>query len=137
MKMNISRPFCNHPAFFANNGHLVYIYFRLPAFALCENNVTSEIVKSHELEIRTLANLSSLEVNKPYLWFLSYGYVFLFLSFYGALVQVLLKGEHAAPPGSAVEAVNENLKVYLKVNRAINTEAEQEKIRNKIDELQK
>ena len=86
MKMNISRPFCNHPAFFANNGHLVYIYFRLPAFALCENNVTSEIVKSHELEIRTLANLSSLEVNKPYLWFLSYGYVFLFLSFYGALV---------------------------------------------------
>ncbi|CAN7096473.1 unnamed protein product [Brassica rapa subsp. narinosa] len=84
---------------------------RLPAFAVCENNVTSEIVKSHELEIRTLANLSSLEV--------------------------LLKGEHAAPPGSAVETVNENLKVYLKVNRAINTEAEQEKIRNKIDELQK
>ena len=59
---------------------------RLPAFALCENNVTSEIVKSHELEIRTLANLSSLEVNKPHLWFLSYGFVFLFLSFYGALV---------------------------------------------------
>ncbi|KAF2558201.1 hypothetical protein F2Q68_00013408 [Brassica cretica] len=84
---------------------------RLPAFALCENNVTSEIVKSHELEIRTLANLSSLEV--------------------------LLKGEHAAPAGSAVETVNENLKVYLKVDRAINTEAEQEKIRNKIDELQK
>ncbi|XP_048593948.1 valine--tRNA ligase, mitochondrial 1-like [Brassica napus] len=84
---------------------------RLPAFALCENNVTSEIVKSHELEIRTLANLSSLEV--------------------------LLKGEHAAPAGSAVETVNENLKVYLKVDRAMNAEAEQEKIRNKIAELEK
>ncbi|KAG2319877.1 hypothetical protein Bca52824_013090 [Brassica carinata] len=84
---------------------------RLPAFALCENNVTYEIVKSHELEIRTLANLSSLEV--------------------------VLKGEHAAPAGSAVETENENLKVYLKVDRAINLEAEQEKIRNKIAELQK
>ncbi|CAF2108849.1 unnamed protein product, partial [Brassica napus] len=84
---------------------------RLPAFALCENNITSEIVKSHELEIRTLANLSSLEV--------------------------LLKGEDAAPAGSAVETVNENLKVYLRVDRAIYVEAEQEKIRNKIAELQK
>ncbi|AEE29190.1 valyl-tRNA synthetase / valine-tRNA ligase (VALRS) [Arabidopsis thaliana] len=84
---------------------------RLPAFALCENNVTSEIVKSHELEIRTLANLSSLEV--------------------------VSKGQHAAPPGSSVETVNENLKVYLEVDGAINTEAEQEKIRNKIGELQK
>ncbi|XP_010527840.1 PREDICTED: valine--tRNA ligase, mitochondrial 1-like [Tarenaya hassleriana] len=84
---------------------------RLPAFALCENNSTSEIVKSHELEIRTLANLSSLEV--------------------------LLKGEHSAPAGSAVETVNENLKVYLKVDGAINAEAEREKIRNKKDEIQK
>ncbi|XP_010554365.1 PREDICTED: valine--tRNA ligase, mitochondrial 1 [Tarenaya hassleriana] len=85
---------------------------RLPAFALCENDSTSEIVKSHELEIRTLANLSSLEV--------------------------MLKGEHtAAPAGSAVETVSENLKVYLKVDGAINAEAEREKIRNKIDEIQK
>lgn len=51
---------------------VVFIFLRLPAFALCENNVTSEIVKSHELEIRTLANLSSLEV-KLCLQFLSYG----------------------------------------------------------------
>ena len=59
---------------------------RLPAFALCENNVTFEIVKSHELEIRTLANLSSLEVNKSNLWFLCYGFstyfVFLFMSLF-------------------------------------------------------
>ncbi|KAH0927093.1 hypothetical protein HID58_019349, partial [Brassica napus] len=52
-------------------------------------------------------------------------------------LHVLLKGEHAAPAGSAVERVKENLKVYLKVNRDINTEAEQEKIRNKIAELPK
>ncbi|XP_023645789.1 valine--tRNA ligase, mitochondrial 1 isoform X2 [Capsella rubella] len=84
---------------------------RLPGFALCENNLTSEIVKSHEFEIRTLANLSSLEV--------------------------FIKGEHAASPGSSVETVNENLKVYLKVEGAINTEAEQEKIRNKLGELHK
>ena len=83
---------------------------KLPVFALCENNITSEILESHELDISTLANLLSLEV--------------------------LLKGEHAAPAGSAVERVKENLKVYLKVNRAI-TEAEQEKIRNKIAELPK
>ncbi|CAH2052310.1 unnamed protein product, partial [Thlaspi arvense] len=35
---------------------------RLPASALCENMLTYEIAKSHELEIRTLTNLSSLEV---------------------------------------------------------------------------
>ncbi|KAL0657632.1 hypothetical protein Bca4012_078217 [Brassica carinata] len=84
---------------------------KLPVFALCENNITSEILESHELDISTLANLLSLEV--------------------------LLKGEHAAPAGSAVERVKENLKVYLKVNRAINTETEQEKIRHKISELPK
>ncbi|VVA98459.1 unnamed protein product [Arabis nemorensis] len=83
---------------------------RLSAFALCKNDSASDTVKAHELEIRTLANLSSLEV--------------------------VLKGEHAAPPGS-VETVNENLKVYLKADRAISTEAEREKIRNKSDELEK
>ncbi|EFH59876.1 hypothetical protein ARALYDRAFT_342735 [Arabidopsis lyrata subsp. lyrata] len=35
---------------------------RLHAFALCENALTLGIVQSHELEIRTLANLSSFEV---------------------------------------------------------------------------
>ena len=54
---------------------------RLPAFALRENNITSEIVKSHELEIRTLANLSSLEVNKSNLWFLSYDFLYCFVVF--------------------------------------------------------
>ncbi|XP_019094404.1 PREDICTED: valine--tRNA ligase, mitochondrial 1-like [Camelina sativa] len=131
---------------------------RLPAFALCENNLTSEMVKSHELEIRTLANLSSLEV-KIYLQFLSYSIVSLpafalcennltsemvksheleirTLANLSSL-EVFIKGEHAAPPGSSVETINENLKVYLKVDGAINTEAEKEKIRNKLGELQK
>lgn len=38
---------------------------------------------------------------------------------------------------TAFETVNENLKVYLKVDEAINAEAEAEKIRKKIDELDK
>lgn len=37
-------------------------FLRLQAFALCENEFTFKIVQSHELEIITLAYLSSLEV---------------------------------------------------------------------------
>ncbi|KAJ0253243.1 hypothetical protein HA466_0109600 [Hirschfeldia incana] len=87
---------------------------RLHAFALCGNASTLEIVKSRELEIRTLANLSSLEA--------------------------VLKGEDkAGQAGTAVvETVNENLKVYLKVDgAAINPEAEREKMMRKIEEIQK
>nr|VDC97607.1 unnamed protein product [Brassica rapa] len=77
---------------------------KLHAFALCGNITTLEIVQSHELEIRTLASLSSFEV--------------------------VLKGEdRSSQAGSAVvETVNENLKVYLKVDgAAIDPEAEREK----------
>lgn len=38
---------------------------------------------------------------------------------------------------TAFETINENLKVYIKVDEAIDAEAESEKIRNKIEELQK
>ncbi|CAE6063173.1 unnamed protein product [Arabidopsis arenosa] len=87
---------------------------RLHTFALCENELTLKIVQSHELEIRTLANLSSLEV-------------------------VLKGGEEQAAllARTAFETINENLKVYIKVDEAIDAEAEAEKIRNKIEELQK
>ncbi|KAL1218983.1 Valine--tRNA ligase, mitochondrial 1 [Cardamine amara subsp. amara] len=87
---------------------------KLNAFALCENALTMGIVQSHELEIRTLANLSSFEA--------------------------VLKGEDkAAHAGTTiVETVNENLKVYLKLDgTAINAEAEREKISNKVIELHK
>ncbi|KAF3590472.1 hypothetical protein DY000_02023528 [Brassica cretica] len=86
---------------------------KLHAFALCGNITTLEIMQSHELEIRTLASLSSFEV--------------------------VLKGEdRASQAGSAVvETVNENLKVYLKVDgAAIDPEAEREKMRKKIEEIQ-
>lgn len=52
----------------------------------------------------------------------------------------MLKGgeEQAAIAGSVFETEKENLEVCLKVDEeAINTEAEGEKIRNKIDEIQK
>ncbi|CAH8390921.1 unnamed protein product [Eruca vesicaria subsp. sativa] len=86
---------------------------KLHAFALCGNASTLEIVKSHETEIRNLAKLSSFEV--------------------------VLKGEDkGGQAGSAVvETVNENLKVYLKVDGiAIDKEAEREKMGNKIEEIQ-
>ncbi|OMO65589.1 Aminoacyl-tRNA synthetase, class Ia [Corchorus olitorius] len=84
---------------------------RLPAFAFCQNKEVAEIIKSCELEILTLATLSSLKV--------------------------LLSGVDVAPAGCAFENVNENLKVYLKVQGNLNAEAELEKIRNKLDEIQK
>ncbi|KAL1196003.1 Valine--tRNA ligase, mitochondrial 1 [Cardamine amara subsp. amara] len=87
---------------------------RLQAFALCENEFTFKIVQSHELEIITLAYLSSLEV-------------------------VLNRGGEQATllAGSAFEIVNENLKVYFKVDEAIDEETKSEKIRKTIDDIQK
>ncbi|KAH0918126.1 LOW QUALITY PROTEIN: hypothetical protein HID58_025786, partial [Brassica napus] len=79
---------------------------KLHAFALCGNITTLEIMQ-------TLASLSSFEV--------------------------VLKGEDiSSQAGSAVvETVNENLKVYLKVDgAAIDPEAEREKMRKKIEEIQ-
>ncbi|KAE8673595.1 Valine--tRNA ligase [Hibiscus syriacus] len=61
---------------------------RLPAFAFCQNDEVAKIMRSCELEIITLAILSSLKV--------------------------LLSDVDDAPAGSAVENVKENLKVYLK-----------------------
>ncbi|XP_021909857.1 valine--tRNA ligase, mitochondrial 1 isoform X2 [Carica papaya] len=84
---------------------------RLPAFAYCETDAVAETIKTHELEIVTLATLSNLKV--------------------------LLSGKDAVPAGCAVETVNENLKVYIEVQGSLNAEAEREKIRNKMDEIQK
>ncbi|KAK8559672.1 hypothetical protein V6N13_016411 [Hibiscus sabdariffa] len=84
---------------------------RLPAFAFCQNEDVAKIMRSCELEILTLATVSSFKV--------------------------LLSGVDDAPAGCAVENVNENLKVYLKVQGALNAEAEREKIRTKMDEILK
>ncbi|GLT32698.1 hypothetical protein SLA2020_073450 [Shorea laevis] len=88
---------------------------RLPAFALCQTNAVAETIRSHELEILTLATLSSLEV--------------------------LLSGRDAAPDGCSLVNVNENLVVYLKVHGSLNmrAEAEQRKIKGlfaSTDEIQ-
>ncbi|KAL5811450.1 hypothetical protein ACOSQ4_028018 [Xanthoceras sorbifolium] len=84
---------------------------RLPAFAFCQTDAVGEIIRSHELEILTLASLSSLKV--------------------------LLSGKDEAPAGCAIQNVNENLIVYLKVQGTLDAEAEQEKIKNKMAEIQK
>ncbi|KAK1584519.1 hypothetical protein Q3G72_033689 [Acer saccharum] len=84
---------------------------RLPAFAFCQTDAVADIIRSHELEILTLASLSS--------------------------IKVLLSGKDEAPVGCAIQNVNENLIVYLKVQGTLDADAEREKIKNKMAEIQK
>ncbi|XP_038687792.1 valine--tRNA ligase, mitochondrial 1-like [Tripterygium wilfordii] len=86
-------------------------YERLPAFVFCQTDEVAEIIKSHELEILTLATLSSLKV--------------------------LLNGKDTAPAGCAFETINENLKVYLETQGDFNPEKELAKIRSKMAEIEK
>ncbi|XP_052186097.1 valine--tRNA ligase, mitochondrial 1 [Diospyros lotus] len=83
---------------------------RRAAFALCRNDAVADIISSHELEIATLATLSSLKV---------------------------LREIDAAPAGCAVSVVNESLSVYLKLRGTLNAEAEREKVKKKMEEIQK
>lgn len=53
------------------------------------------------------------------------------------MFQVLLSGKEEPPADCAFENVNENLKVYLKVRGKVDTGGELEKIRNKMDDIQK
>lgn len=82
---------------------------RRPAFALCRTQVVEEIINSHQLEIATLANLSSLTVITKIEAFLS---------------------------GYADTVVNESLSVYLEL-QAINSEDARLGKMKKIDELKK
>ncbi|KAG7982619.1 hypothetical protein I3843_04G062200 [Carya illinoinensis] len=83
---------------------------RRPAFVLCRSDAVAEIISSHQLEITTLANLSSLKV---------------------------ISENDAAPVGCAVSVVNENVSVYLELQGTLSPEAELEKIRKKTDEIRK
>ncbi|XP_075649349.1 valine--tRNA ligase, mitochondrial 1-like [Castanea sativa] len=83
---------------------------RRPAFVLCRNAAFAEIIDSHQREIITLANLSTLTV---------------------------IGENDATPVGCAVSVVNENLSVYLELRGTLSPEAELEKIRKKVDEIQK
>ncbi|XP_062151989.1 valine--tRNA ligase, mitochondrial 1-like [Alnus glutinosa] len=90
-------------------GYDVFV-FRRPAFLLCRSDLVAEIISSHQLEIITLANLSTLRV---------------------------IGENDAAPGGCAVSVVNENLSVYLELQGTLSPEAELEKIRKKMDEIRK
>ncbi|XP_011626495.1 valine--tRNA ligase, mitochondrial 1 [Amborella trichopoda] len=83
---------------------------RRPAFVLCKTNAVAGIIKQHELEISTLATLSSIKV---------------------------LTENDATPVGCAVNIVNEHLSVYLQVQGFLNAEAEREKLRKRKEELQR
>jgi dsRNA-specific ribonuclease len=53
------------------------------------------------------------------------------------ILQVLLSEKDAPPAGCAFENVNEKLAVYLQAEGKVDAEAELEKMRNKMDEIQK
>ncbi|KAM2975805.1 hypothetical protein FF1_001925 [Malus domestica] len=81
---------------------------RRPASVLCRTPLDREIICSHQLEIETLANLSSLTV---------------------------INENDAAPTGCVVGVVNENLSVYLKLQGSRSLEADLEKIRKKMEDI--
>ncbi|XP_077226702.1 valine--tRNA ligase, mitochondrial 1-like isoform X2 [Tasmannia lanceolata] len=81
-----------------------------PAFVLCRKEEVADIIRSQELEILTLASLSSLKV--------------------------LIEND-AAPTECAVCIVNEHLSVYLQLQGTLNADAEREKLRKKKEEIQK
>ncbi|CAO2829524.1 unnamed protein product [Amaranthus hypochondriacus] len=83
---------------------------RRPAFALCRNMEVVDIIRSHELEILTLAGLSSLKI---------------------------LNEDDAVPAGCSVDVVHANLSVYLKLKGTINAEVEREKLRKKMEETKR
>jgi valyl-tRNA synthetase len=83
---------------------------RRAGYVLCQNEETAKMIESHKMEISTLATLSSLEV---------------------------IRKNEKAPQGCGVSVVNEALSVYLKLRGALNPEAEREKLKKKMEELQK
>jgi valyl-tRNA synthetase len=83
---------------------------RRAGYVLCQNEETARIIEIHKLEISTLATLSSLEV---------------------------IRKNEKSPQGCGVSVVNEALSVYLKLRGALNPEAEREKLKKKMEELQK
>ncbi|XP_073000984.1 valine--tRNA ligase, mitochondrial 1-like [Typha latifolia] len=83
---------------------------RHPAFALGRGHDVAGIVKSYQIQILTLASISSLKI---------------------------LAEEDTPPVGCAMEVVNENLSVYLQLQGALNAESEREKLTRKREDIQK
>lgn len=82
---------------------------RRAAFIRCRTNDACETIKNHELEIATLATLSSLDV---------------------------ISERDAAPVGCILEVINENFSVHLKLRGSINVDAERDKIKKKMEDIQ-
>lgn len=103
-------------------------------FVLCRNEGDAEIIQSHELEISTLAGLSSLKVcDKLYLDYCLHQKMSVMINFY---LQILNEND-ATPAGCKVDVVNANINVYLKVKETINAEVEREKLRKKMEETKR
>ncbi|KAL6003256.1 Valine--tRNA ligase, mitochondrial 1 [Asimina triloba] len=83
---------------------------RRPGFTLCRTAAVADIIKNQDLEISTLASLSSLKLLDEY---------------------------DAAPDGCAVCIVNEHLSVYLQLRGTLDVEAEREKLKKKREDIQK
>ncbi|KAL8526538.1 hypothetical protein ACS0TY_015654 [Phlomoides rotata] len=83
---------------------------RRAAFVRCRTTDACAIIKRHELEITTLASVSSLNV---------------------------LSESDDVPVGCMVDVVNEALSVFLKQTGSVNVEAELEKLRKKTEDTQK
>ena len=49
----------------------------------------------------------------------------------------VLRESDAAPAGCAISVVNESLSVYLKLRGTLNAEAEREKLKKKMEEIEK
>ncbi|XP_044401811.1 valine--tRNA ligase, mitochondrial 1 isoform X1 [Triticum aestivum] len=86
------------------------IHLRRPCFVLCRNLEVAATVGCYQAQIATLASVSSLEI---------------------------LTEDDPTPPDCATNIVNKDLAVYLQLRRALNTEAEHEKLRKKREEVQK
>ncbi|PIA49674.1 hypothetical protein AQUCO_01300442v1, partial [Aquilegia coerulea] len=83
---------------------------RRPAYALCKSDQIAAIIRGRELEIRTLASVSSLEV---------------------------LADNDARLAECGVEVVSQHLSVYLQLQGALNAEFELEKLVKKREEKRK
>ncbi|EPS69810.1 hypothetical protein M569_04953, partial [Genlisea aurea] len=83
---------------------------RRAAFVLCRTNDAIRTIKNHEMEITTLATLSSLNV---------------------------LTDSDEAPAGCILLVVDETLSVYLQNRGTINVEAEREKLNKEMEEVQR
>ncbi|KAK9942995.1 hypothetical protein M0R45_008626 [Rubus argutus] len=81
---------------------------RRPAFVLCRTVVDWEVICNHQMEIESLANLSSLMV---------------------------INEKDDVPTKCVVSVVNEKVTVYLKLEGSHSAEIDLEKIRKKIDDI--